>query len=158
MHGRWAPRRRDLVALAAFAGLAVVSALPFAGTYTAHLTRFAMMGADVTVESAALEDGWLRLELAVPNPGRRPARLYVGMLRAYTDRLLTDVTRSEVESVTIRPGETATVTARLGVEEGAREALRAALDAGELTVSGFLGFQVAEDSVRKRLRLRGVGA
>lgn len=157
MTGRWVPTRRGVAALAGFAALSLAAVVPFGAAYAAHLTRFAMMGANVTVESARLDGDWLRLELAIPNPGRRPARLFVGQLRGYTDVLLTDVTRTEVEDVTIRPGETARVNIRLPIAEGAREELQAALDAGELVVSGFLGFQVAQDSVRKRLRIEGVG-
>lgn len=150
--------RRDVVSLLGFAALVVLAAVPFGEVYAAHLTRFAMMSADVSVERATLEGDRFRLDLAIPNAGRRAAHLYVGMLRAYTPpaNILTDVTSTESEDVTIRPGETATATIRMGIQDGAREELRAALEAGELVVTGFLGFQVADASVRKRLTLEGI--
>lgn len=149
--------RRDLVASAAFAALAVVTAIPFGATYRAHLSRFALQGMDVAVVDARLAERFV-VDLRVRNPGYVPASLFGAQVRATADdRLLTDVTASSVERATLAPGEAATVRVRVGVRDGHREELRRALEAGELRISGFLAFRVADDSVRTAVTATEVG-
>lgn len=149
--------RRDLLAAAAFGLLAAVTAVPFGATYAAHLTRFALVGMDVEVTDASLAES-LRVDLRFTNPGRVPATLFMAQLRGVADgRLFTDITASQTEKVTVSPGETVTVRVSVGVREGYREALRRALDAGELRVSGTLGFRVADSSVQTEFVATEVG-
>lgn len=150
--------RRELVGAVAFAALALVTAVPFGSAYAAHVTRFAMMATDVRVGDVAVDGGELRVDLAVRNPGWRTATLFGAQVYGIVDGdPVTDITATEAPETVVESGETAVIPARVATIEHREEELRAALAAGELTVTGQLSFRVADSSVTTSFRAEGVG-
>lgn len=152
------PERRRLLAVAGFLVLTLAVGVPFATAYSGHLTEFAVIGSDVAATDAAVENGTLTFSLRMENPASRPVEVVGAFFIASAGgQQYSDVSGTEVEELTIQPGETAHIGVRVELLDGYGDRTREALAAGELSINGVLNVDIGGYQVVKDVRLDGVG-
>ncbi len=151
------PKHRRILAIGCFLLLALAVAVPFATAYGGHLSEFAIIGSDVAVTDAAVENDTLTFAMRLENPSTRPVEIIgVFLIASVDDEQYSDISGTEIEEATIAPGETASLGVRIELLSGYAEPTREALNAGELSINGVLSVAIDDRTVSKDIRLDGV--
>lgn len=144
---RFAPRKP--VTTGSFLLVALVAVVLFVPTFSAHVAVMNTVSIDATpTDYAVSDDGdWVVVEIHVENPTRSGFTASYADLYGKVDGERVTGFGSEVGETTVPSGETGTVTARVSIADGEREAVASAVESGRLRVSGLLEGTIRNEQV-----------
>lgn len=135
---------------AAFVLLTAVTAAAFVPTFAGHVASKDVANVDTTVTDLELatDGSSLAVTFELTNPTDRAIDVTSADLQARAGgERLTRIPGTTVESVTLPARGSRTVVATLEVQDGAADTVRAAIESGDLTVSGQFQAEIGTESV-----------
>lgn len=135
---RFVPRKP--VTMGSFLLVALVAVALFVPTLSAHIATMNAVSIEATPTDYALsEDGdHVVVEIRIHNPTRSAFTPRSSDLYGDVDGEQLTGFGDDIEETTIPAGETGTVTGRISIKDGKREAMADAIESGNLDVSGLI--------------------